>query len=157
MAIDKKYKDGYVGIRLKNVEVWWAHVHTPDTAFGNNKYCIEAHLTDALAKQLKAEGFSVGDKKKPDGTVVKNIFKAKTEVLNKKTGKPNNPPKIFGPDGSTFTDAIGNGSICDLVIDAKAWEVRGAWILSAYLKEVHVVKHVAYEGSSVATFDQEAF
>lgn len=152
--IDQKFKDGYVPFRLTNVEVYWAHVHTPDTAFGNNKYCLEMHLSDAVAAQLKALGYDIKDKEK-DGMTFKNVFKAKTEVVNKKTGEKNKPPIVVDESGAPFTENIGNGSICHVTMDAKAWQVRGSWQLSAYLKKVEVVWHVPYSGAVSFEFGEK--
>ena len=148
MAIDSKYKQGkYIQFKLNNVEVWWAKVHKPDTAFGNNRWSIDMHLTDALSAQMKAEGFNVTDKES-GGVVTKNILRAKKDAVTK-DGKPQKAPEVVGPDGRTpFTDDIGNGSICNLILSARAWEINKKWVLTTYLEKVQVVKHVAYAGSS---------
>lgn len=148
MAIDSKYKQGkYVQFRLNNVEVWWAKVHKPDTAFGNNRYTIDMHLEDAVAKQMIAEGFSVKDKEAKDGSTIKNVLRAKKDAITK-NGTPQKAPEVVGPDGKTpFTEDIGNGSICNLILSARAWDINKKWVLTVYLEKVQVVKHVSFAGS----------
>jgi hypothetical protein len=144
-TIDPKYKQGkYIQFRLNNVEVHWAKLYVPDTAFGNNRYTIDMHLDDALAALLKAEGFNVQDKEAKDGTIIKNVFKAKKDALTK-AGKIQKAPEVVGPDGRTpFTEDIGNGSICNLILSARAWEISRKWTLACYIEKVQVVKHIPY-------------
>ena len=138
-TIDPKYLKGYVKMKLSNVTVHWAHLLKPDTAFNGNKWHLTASLSDELAEALRKEGFTIVDK----GTI-KNVLKVKKEALTAK-GVANEPPFIVGPDGRTpFTQEVGNGSICNLLISAKAWTVRGATMISAYLDGVQVVSHVPY-------------
>lgn len=146
MAIDQKYKDGYVNFIIPNVEVFWAHVYTPDTAFGDSKWSIEMRLPDGeLATNMKDAGFNIKDKTDKNGNVIKNVLVAK-KATHSKSGE-NEPPTIVGLDGRTkFTENIGNGSICNVKVSAKAWKVRGKWILSLYLEGVQVLKHVEYNG-----------
>ncbi len=142
--IDQKYKDGYVTFRLNNVDVWWAHLNKPDTAFGNNKYCMEMRLNDETTKQLKDIGFNINDKTDKEGNLIKNIFKAKKEKITSK-GKEQDPPKIYEADGKTLTTVdIGNGSVCNVELQAKAWPVGGGWKLGAYINKVQIVKLVPY-------------
>ena len=146
VEIPQKYKDGYVKLSLTNVEVYWAHVQKADREFGNNKWHLQMRLDDKLAEELKAEGFNVKDKTDKQGNVAKNTLIAKKEVM-KKNGQPNKQPYIKGPDGKTdFTDNIGNGSILNLNLSAKAWKIRGKWSLSCYLDGIQVVNHVPYAG-----------
>lgn len=148
MAIDNKYKQGkYVQFRLNNVEGHWFHLDKPDTAFGNNRWTLDCHLEDHLANQLKAEGFNVKDKEAKDGTVIKNVFKPKKDAINKKTGQPNKPPEVVGPDGKTpFTEPLGNGTVVNLILSARAWEISKKWTLGCYIEKVQVVKHVPFSG-----------
>jgi len=144
--IEQKYKDGYVSFKLSNVEVWWAYLQKTDTAFGNNKWCMEMRLEDGVANQLKDIGFNIVDKEDKEGNEIKNIFKAKKEKLTKK-GKEQKKPLVYAADGVTImTEDVGNGSICNVMLQAKAWPIRGKWQLGAYIDKVQVVKHVPYEG-----------
>ena len=149
--IKDKYKEGkYIRMRLVNVEGHWAHLQKPDTAFGDSKYSIDLYMDDALGDALRAEGFNVKPKVTSDGTVAtKNHLKPKSSAIDKKTGGMNKPPEVVGPDGKPFTEPIGNGSILNVTIDARAWPKVGKpseWTLSAYLVKVEVVKHIPYTG-----------
>lgn len=148
VEIDQQYKDGYVSFRLTNVEVWWAYLQRTDTAFGNDKWCLEMHLEDDVASQLKDIGFNIVDKEDKNGKIIKNTFKAKKERKTKK-GKEQKKPLVYLADGSTITeDDVGNGSICNVMLEAKAWPIRGKWQLAAYINKVQVVKLVPYKGGS---------
>ena len=151
IVIDDKYTTGYQNFNLSNIVCYWVHLDpaNPDTAFGNNKWCLEMRLDDEIAAQLKALGFSVGDKTDKDGTVTKNIFKAKKEVMTK-SGVAQTPPNVVGPDGKTkwnFAETIGNGTVCNLQLSAKAWPIKGKWKMGCYITGVQVVDHVPYAGS----------
>ena len=151
IVIEDKYTTGYVNFNLSNIECFWVHLDpkSPDTAFGNNKWCLEMRLPDEVAAQLKALGFTVVDKTDKDGVVVKNIFKAKKEVLTK-SGDMQQPPRVVGPDGRTpwdFNEVIGNGTICNLQLSAKAWPIKGKWQMGCYVVAVQVVNYVPYVGS----------
>lgn len=146
MAIDQKFKDGYVNFIVPNVPVYWCHLTRPDTAFGDSKWSIEMRLPDGeLAKNLKDSGFNMKDKKDKQGNIIKNCLVAKKATQGKEG--PNKAPMVVHLDGKTpFTEDIGNGSICNVKVQAKAWKVNGKWILSLYLEGVQVVEHVAYNG-----------
>ena len=143
--IDDKYAKNYVKFKLTNVKVFWAKVHEPDTKY-EHKWCVDIHLEDALAEELKKLGFDIKDKTNKDGTVTKNLFKVSKKCRTAK-GVENKPPQVVGQDGKTpFTEQIGNGSIVNLNLSAKAWPIKGTWILSAYLDGVQVVDPVEYGG-----------
>lgn len=142
MAIKKEYREGYVKFRLNNLEVQWAHLLRPDTAFGGSKWCVEIILTDEYIEKYGKEGFTFKEK---DG---KTILKAKKNTQTAKCGEQS-PPLVVGPDGRTpWTEDIGNGSVCNLNLSARAWKVGGKETISTYIESVQVVKHVAYESDS---------
>jgi len=154
--IDQKYADGYVKFKLTNIKVFWAKVHEPDTKF-EHKWSVDCHLEDGLAGELKKLGFAVNDKTLKDGTVIKNLFKVTKKVRTAK-GVENKPPQVVGADGRTpHTEQIGNGSICNLNLSAKAWPIKGTWILSAYLDGVQVVDGVEFGGFDDVSGDTNDF
>jgi len=142
--MDQKYIDGYVNHILKNVKVYWAHVHQPDTAFGGDKWKLDAALTEEAGEELKALGFTINSK--TYGQVEEPyVLVPKKERIVK--GIEQKPPVIVGADGKTpFTQDIGNGSVCNLKLSCKAWKIKGKWILATYLDAVQIVKHVEYSG-----------
>lgn len=144
--IDDKFKTSYVKFKLSNVPVRYAHLQTPDTAFGDCKFHLQALCDDGTAGNLEKMGFVLKEKKDKEGNVTKNILNPKKNG-RKKDGTPNEPPSVVGLDGRTpFTDELGNGSVCNLLLSAKAWQVKGTWVLSCYIESVQVVKHVPRSG-----------
>jgi len=140
---------GYTNIKLSNIECHWLHLDEPDTAFGNNKWCLEMRLDDGIAQQLRDIGFIVKDKIDLSTQEVKgkNVLKAKKEVVTQK-GKVQMKPSVVGPDGKTpWTEPMGNGTICNLHLSFKAWFVNGVWQMSMYIDAVQVVTLAAFAGS----------
>lgn len=147
--IDQRYKEGYVRMILPNVTLYWAKVFNPDTEFGKNEWCADISIDDEiLAGALKKEGFRVEDKTYKNIGEVKNVLKAKRQVV-RKDGTRQEPPKIWNPDAVTpFTKELGNGTKANVKISARAWQVKGKWTLSAYIEEIQVVEHKEYSGGS---------
>lgn len=141
--VDKKYEDAYIPLRIDNVEVMWAHLIQPDTAFGGNKWCVDIVLPEELAADMEAAGFNMKQLKDKDKKVIhQNVVTAKREVATSKG--TNKPPALFGPDGSPGWDKdIGNGSICNLKLTARKWPVSST--ITLYVEQVQVVKHVEFE------------
>lgn len=154
IQIDPKYKK-YVKFGLNNVKGFWIKVLEPDTAY-EHKWSIDLHLTDAQATELKAVGFSVKDevKNKKGEIVGKNVLKVSKKVKNK-DGSDNKPPFVVSQDGRTpWTEPLGNGSLLNLKLSAKAWYVQGKWTLSCYLDGVQVVVAEEY-GSGFGDVTEE--
>ena len=61
-----------------------------------------------------------------------------------------NPPRVVGDDGETPVDGskVGNGSIVNLNVYAKYWEVNGETFLPLRLNSVQIVKLVEYTGGT---------
>lgn len=136
---DKLKAGQYVNFNISNVECRFCHLFQPDTAFGGNKWHLQAILADEVAEELKALGLTVKDHTDKEGNVTKNILKPKKEVVTSK-GKQQDPPIIVGPDGRTpFTEEIGNGSVLNLRLSARDW---GSGRVGCYIEKVQVVKHV---------------
>ena len=149
MSIDKKYTEGYVRMILPNVTLYWAKVLTPDTEFGKNEWCVDIAIPDeVLASALKKEGFNIQDKEYKSAGTVKNVLKAKRQVM-RKDGTKQEPPKVWHPDAVTpFTKDLGNGTVANVKLSARAWQVKGKWHLSAYIEEIQVVDHKEYAGGT---------
>ena len=148
--INAKYSDNYVPLRMDNVKVQWAHLIEPDTAYGN-KWCVDIFLSDELSAEMEAEGFNLKASKDKDGKVIqKNIITAKREVVTKKGN--NTAPKLYGPDGAAgFDKPIGNGSICNVKLTARKWDVCNT--ITCYIEELQVVKLVEFAAGSTGFAD----
>jgi hypothetical protein len=154
MGIDERFTTEYVTFRLSNVPVRWAHLFRPDTEFGNNRWSMEILSSDEMAKELTAMGYNLKTKTDKEGNVTKNILFAKKNVLDR-NGKPQRPPMVVGPDGVTpWTEELGNGTIVNVVLQARAWKVNHKWTLGCYIDKVQVVTHVP-RGTTFADLTKE--
>lgn len=152
MAIEiaKKYFDGYVDHAIGMVEVRWAKLIAPDTAFGKNEWSIDLVLSEEQAKEFGDLGFNVREK---DGDKLLRLKKKAVTAA----GAINKPPQVVGPDAMPFTEEIGNGSICNINFSAKAWAVGATPTLAGYLNGVQVVQHVGRGSVGFAPVTEEAF
>lgn len=141
-AIREEFKLGYVDFMLRDVPIRFAHLLRPDTEFGNNRYSMEILASDELAKELEDMGYELKEKVDKEGNTTKNILLAKSQVLDR-AGNKMRPPIIVGPDGKTpWTEEIGNGTVVNAKLQARAWKVSGKWQLGCYIKEVQIAKHI---------------
>lgn len=153
VVIDPQYKTKYVPMILRNVGIGWSHLSKPDTAFGNNKFSAEIILFDqAQIDQAISMGFELKTRKDPDKNPVQNVLLSKKNALNK-DGEKVDPPEVVGLDGRTpFKDEIGYGTIANVKVSARAWELFDkdaggkVWKLYAYIDKVQVIKHVPRAG-----------
>ncbi len=132
---------------LENVEVMWAYVmpDNPDTEY-EHAWKVDAILGADMAESMKAAGFNVREKKGNQVLVVKS--KCVT-----KDGKAQKPPKVIGRNREPFTEEVGNGSICNVQVWGKEWNVSGKSGTAAYLSAVQVKEHVARDGGGFGDLD----
>ena len=131
-------------------ELYWAKIvgdakpHTGLPKYDKGpKWSVDVTPNEESRKKIKAAG--IADKlKTPKGEkeTRKESFLSLSVLENRPDGKKNKPPKISSIDGRAWDDSeIGNGSIADLKIKVVDYgDTQGA-----YLQEVRVLKHVAYE------------
>lgn len=129
--------------------VKWAAVHEPDTKY-EPCWKVDLYPSDPeMIKEMKDAGFNMKQDKEGD-----TFIRVKSKVTTK-GGKKNMPPSVTGRDPKVpFTDAIGNGSECKVMIYAKYMDVAGVTYLPAYLNGVQVMEHVSYDGGG-ASFQDE--
>lgn len=128
----------YVKFPLDNVTSNWVYLTELDTTF-EHKWSSDLVLDDEVGAAMKAMGFNVRDLTDKSGNVTKNVLKVVKKEKNK-DGSLNPQPLVVGPDGkTTFTARIGNGSVLNYKLTAKAWKVKGQWSLSCYLDAAQVV------------------
>ena len=94
-------------------------------------------------------GFKVHQDKDGDWVLV---VKRKCKTRD---GKTQAPPRVVERDGRTkFEDAVGNGSLCNIVVYAKYQTVNSNTTLQAYLNAIQVLDLVPYTGGT-SGFDDE--
>lgn len=134
---------------LKNVEVMWAQVLSPDTRF-EPMWSITAILKDEHKEQLLSDSKAVDPKgkgvkfKEDDNGNLTFRFKRK---VNKADGSGENaPPLVCGPGGKNdiFTQLIGNGSICNIQYRPVPYENKFGKGVVVDLQGVQVITHVPY-------------
>ncbi|HRA18802.1 MAG TPA: hypothetical protein PLZ24_16835 [Flavobacteriales bacterium] len=125
---------------LNNCKVKWAHVHEPNNNFPPPTWSINIYLNGEQLNAIKAEGIPF--KTDDDGP----YFQAKRKTANA-DGKAISPPRVVDLAKQPFAKEIGNGSVCNVIVDFYDWEFnkkkgRGAW-----LNAVQVVEWKEYVGS----------
>lgn len=147
MTAKKKMIEAFVDgetFVIKNRPVKWAKV---DPEFPDTKYepCwkVDIVLDEEWKDNLTKSGFNIHQDTDGDW-----VLRCKRKVKTMK-GKTQTPPRVVGLDGRTpFTEAIGNGSICNIEVFAKYNEVAGKTHLTSYLNAIQVANHVPYGGGS---------
>lgn len=139
---------------LPKVECAYLYLFTPDTAFNDSKWKVTMFLSDAVAAKLQKVGFNVKTWGTKEGKEPSKYDGRQYLVASRKThtkeGKTMYPPKVYEADGRTYWDkdvAIGNGSICNVVVAAKYMEIKGETILPCYLNHIQIEVHEEYNSS----------
>ena len=144
---------------LKNVEVQWAKVFEPDTAF-EHMWSLKAILTQDHQEQLVSITKTVDPKGKGVKIKVEDgeaSYRFKRKV-NKADGSGNNtPPLVCGPAGPTdiFNLPIGNGSICNIQYKPVAYDNKFGKGVLCDLQGVQVLVHVPYGTQDGDEFGEE--
>ena len=173
---DQKNKDFYY-LYLKEVPVVYAAVIEPKKKYQSEdtEWALTAFVNDETRKYLEEEillnkelhkvGVDKNKKKKvkyalssqrDDENDVYDAFEGLNGIslnLNtvKKNGKPNNLI-VVDKDGDEFTQAVGNGSVCNI----KCFGYRNQDdLLVVALNIVQIVEHVPYAGGSGVIEDEE--
>lgn len=132
---------------VKGAAVKWAKVYEPDATYPPPRWSVKIYPTEAQAKELIKLGIVMREDDK--GGV---FFEAKRNVETTK-GKKLDPPRVVGPDKSPFTKPIGNGSVCNIIVDVYPWEFGKKRGVGAWLEAVQVVEHVEYVQNDRVDFD----
>lgn len=123
---------------LKNCKVKWAKLIKPDEMSG--KWSIRVYLNAEQIAAVSQEGITT----KSDDDGHQFITPSRKPVSTK--GATIAPPRVVDIDRKPFTGAIGNGSICNVIVSFYDWKFgketgRGAW-----LEAVQVVELKEYVG-----------
>lgn len=130
---------------FRNVEVLWANVLTPNTAF-TPEWQVTVLLDEDQAAVLQEEAKALSPKgikfKKNDDGMIE--FKIKRRVA-KADGTGDNPnPVCINLKKEPFTQNIGNGSICNVQYSLYYYENKFGKGVGADFKGIQVVKHIPF-------------
>jgi hypothetical protein len=141
-------------VQIPNVECAYLYLFQPDIAFNDSKWKVTLFLNDQYANALAKVGFNVKTWKTKEGKEPSKYDGRRYIVATRKThtkdGSNMYPPKVYEADGRTYWNkevAIGNGSICNVIIAGKYMEIKGETVLPCYLQSVQVVQHEEYNSS----------
>ena len=128
---------------LRNVEVRWANVLEPNTAF-TPQWEIQVMLSKEQAEALKEEAKGIhkkGIKIKEENGELSYRFRRKVE---RPDGSHNAAPVVLGPNGEDFKKLIGNGSICHVQYSFSGYDNKFGQGVVNDLKGLRVITHVPY-------------
>lgn len=137
-------------VKLTNVRVMYAKVIRPGKAYDEgqpDEWSVNMYLTDADAETMKAHG--VNPKEDKQGN---EYWVAKRSTKTRAGGDAKAPPVVDGAK-QPFTDDIGNGSVCNIVVSLFDWTKGKRSGKFVYLNAVQVVNHVPYGNTGVDAFD----
>lgn len=129
---------------LKNVKVKWAKLIKPDEMSG--KWSIDMYLTAEQLAEVQAEGIEP----RIDKEGVPCITAARKPKSNK--GTEIQPPRVVDIGRQPFKGAIGNGSLCNVIVSFYDWTFqkktgRGVWLEAVQV--VDLKEHVGREDFGV--------
>ena len=130
---------------IKDVELNWLQVITPDTKWDENGfYAVTLNLDPSQAQQITDAGGVV--KTNDDNTLT---FKAKKKAKTAK-GEPTKKPRILGGDKVQWDEekikTIGNGSRGNVLLQPVTWEFGGKQGTSVYLDAIQMTVVKEYTG-----------
>jgi hypothetical protein len=142
-------KKEYEQLKVTNASVKWAKVITPGKGYKTNpdEWTIDMYVTDEDRDALMARG--VNPKEDEDGN---EYFRAKRRTKTG-AGKDQAPPVVVDSKKMPFTENIGNGSVCNVIVTLFPWSEGKKKGVMLYLQAVQVVNHVAYGGGNSVDFD----
>lgn len=133
---------------VRNARVKWAKVFNPDATFPPARWSINVYPGAIDAAALRKLGLLLRTDEK-DGD---EFFVAK-RYTESKAGKKIDPPRVVDAHKKPFTEDIGNGSVCNVIVNVYPWEFGKKSGISAWLEAVQVVEHVAYVHAERVDFD----
>lgn len=145
-ALRDRFQDGqYHKFPLKNVILRHIWLEKPDTEFdkgGDGKYKVCAIVTEEVAADMLVVGFNV--RKFDDGehyvTCTRKPSLGKLEVID-------------SLGGVIASGSIGNGSVADLDVSTKYWDIGSKPSQAVYLEGITITDHVVYGGGAEEGFD----
>jgi hypothetical protein len=133
---------------VKAAKVKWAKVFEPDGTFPPARWSINVYPGDADKAALLKLGIQMRTDEKDGG----EFFTAKRNVETNK-GKKMDPPRVVDGLKRPFTDPIGNGSVCNVIVNVYPWTFGKKTGMGAWLDAVQVIEHVPYASTERVDFE----
>lgn len=139
---------------LPGVPVEYAMVQEdrPDEYRGEKKWKIDCMLDDDRANKLKKAKFLIKYRLDENGRASGAPFLSVYRKCITQKGKELDPPSVTLEDGTLYTDAIGNGSICDVYVYARE-NTDGSGRVVSFLNKVIIKELIPYEGNDAQGID----
>lgn len=144
-------KNEYEVMKLSNVRVKYAKVIKPGKAYEEShpdEWSVNMYVTDEDRDALMARG--INPKEDKDGN---EYWIAKRGTVTR-NGDAQKPPTVVDAAKRPFTDDIGNGSVCNIVVTLIPWTKAKRSGIKLFLTALQVVNHVAYAQGGSDYFDQ---
>ncbi len=131
---------------VKNATVKWAKVFEPDNTFPPARWSVNVYPGEVD----KAALLKLGVQFRSDDNG--EFFTAKRNVETN-AGKKLTPPHVVDANKQPFKDAIGNGSVCNIIVNVYPWTFGKKKGMGAWLEAVQVVEHVKYQANERVDFE----
>jgi hypothetical protein len=133
---------------IKNVELRWAKLNNPVEPFGTLQWELQVVADKSREKELAQFGKT---KATTDGKVSVNLKKK----AMKADGSPAEPVRLVNSNKEAITNRsiVGNGSIGNVMVFQRPYELMGKSGISTMLVAVQVTKLVEYKATGGVDFD----
>ena len=141
-------KSESINFVVTNAKVKWAKVFEPDGTFPPARWSVNIYPNALDRDELSKHGIQFRTDEKDGGL----FFVAKRNVETQ-AGKKMDPPRVVDGLKKPFAQPIGNGSVCNVIVNIYPWTFGKKTGIGAWLEAVQVVEHVPYEASDRPDFD----
>lgn len=144
-------KTEYEVMKLSNVRVKYAKVIKPGKAYDEShpdEWSVNMYVTDEDRDALMARG--INPKEDKDGN---EYWIAKRSIKTSKGGDQK-PPTVLDTAKRPFSDDIGHGSVCNVVVTLIPWTKAKRSGIKLFLNAVQVVNLVSFGKPDADYFDQ---
>jgi len=159
---------------LRNVEVWWVkldpkHPTKPMIATNDDgtpkvpQWEIQIRTTSKEQKNEWAATNVIAkayreDKNDEESKILYYKTNLSRKSIKREPGKPyvpNDPVQVVnGKNEPLDPNSIGNGSICNIRIYQRDYEINGIKKIANTLMAIQVIKHIVYVGAPMEDFDE---
>lgn len=143
-------KQEFEQMMLKNVSVKWAKVIKAGKAYDDShpdEWSVNMYVTQEDSDALIERGVACKEDKEGG-----SFFVAKRSTKTR-AGDNAKPPVVVDVSKAPFTEEIGNGSVCNVIVTLFPWSKGKAKGVKLYLQGVQVVTHVPYGGGASMDFE----
>lgn len=137
-----------VNYLVKSARVKWAKVFEPDGTFPPARWSVNVYPSAEDRDGLLKLGIQFRGDEKDGG----QFFTAKRNVETNK-GKKMDPPRVVDAQKRPFAEAIGNGSVCNVIVNVYPWTFGKKSGMGAWLEAVQVLEHVPYASGERVDFE----